>query len=133
MSNKYLVEAQAILDSINGLAQGQTDEKIVDNKAAFPWWNGNGVELTAGNYVQYEDDVYQVIQDHTTQSDWTPNIVPALFNKITVEEWEKWESGNFYKKGAKVTHNNKKWISNVDNNHWEPGATGVYTWDEVNE
>ncbi len=128
--NKYLEEAKAMLKSINGLAEGQSDEKIVNNKSAFPWWNGNGVELKVGQYIRYEDDVYQVIQNHTTQPDWTPDIVPALFNKITVEEWEKWEPGNFYKKGAKVTHNNKKWVSNVDNNHWEPGATGVYTWDE---
>ena len=134
MSNPYLVEAQAILDSINGLAQGQTSEKIVDNKAAFPWWNGNGVDLTAGNYVQYEDDVYQVKTSHRTQSDWTPDITPALFNKVTASgDFEPWESGHFYAKGAKVTHNNKKWVSNVDNNHWEPGATGVYTWDEVTE
>lgn len=130
--NKYLEEAKNMLKSIYGLADGQSDEKIVNNKSAFPWWNGNGVELKAGQYVQYETNVYQVIQNHTTQPDWTPDIVPALFNKITVEEWEKWEPGNFYKKGAKVTHNNKKWISNVDNNHWEPGATGVYTWDEQN-
>lgn len=131
--NKYLEEAKNMLKSIYGLADGQSNEKIVNNKSAFPWWNGNGVELKAGQYVQYETDVYQVIQNHTTQPDWTPDIVPALFNKITIEEWEKWESGNFYKKGAKVTHNNKKWVSNVDNNHWEPGATGVYTWDEWTE
>lgn len=134
MSNPYLEEAKAILNSINGLAEGQTDEKIVDNKAAFPWWNGNGVDLVAGNYVQYEDDVYQVKQSHKTQADWTPDITPALFNKVTAGGgFEPWESGHFYAKGAKVTHNNKKWISNVDNNHWEPGATGVYTWDEVTE
>ena len=131
--NKYLEEAKAMRKSIYGLAEGQTDEKIINNKDAFPWWNGNGVELKAGQYIRYDDDVYQVIQNHTTQPDWTPDIVPALFNKITVEEWEKWEPGNFYKKGAKVTHNNKKWVSNVDNNHWEPGATGVYTWDEYIE
>ena len=40
---------------------------------------------------------------------------------------------NVDERDVKVTHNNKKWISNVDNNHWEPGATGVYTWDEWTE
>ena len=34
--NKYLEEAKAMLKSINGLAEGQTDEKIVNNKDAFP-------------------------------------------------------------------------------------------------
>ena len=31
-----------------------------------------------------------------------------------------------YAKGAKVTHNGKKWTSTADNNVWEPGAAGVY-------
>lgn len=133
MSNPYMAEAEAIRASINGLAQGATDEKIVDNKAAFPWWNGNGVNYVTDDILRYNDSVYRVIQNHTTQPDWAPDVVPALYNKITVTEWEEWESGNFYKKGAKVTHNDKKWVSNADNNHWEPGATGVYTWDEWTE
>jgi hypothetical protein len=29
--------------------------------------------------------------------------------------------------GAKVSHNGKHWISDVDNNVWEPG---VYGWSE---
>lgn len=28
--------------------------------------------------------------------------------------------------GSKVTHNGVKYISQVDNNFWEPGAPGVY-------
>jgi hypothetical protein len=31
-------------------------------------------------------------------------------------------------KGDKVRHNNKVWISIIDNNVWEPG---VYGWEEV--
>ena len=33
-----------------------------------------------------------------------------------------------YAKGAKVSHNGKHWISDVDNNVWEPG---VYGWSEA--
>lgn len=128
--NRYLEEAKAIRASIDGLADGQSDEKLADNKAAFPWWNGDGVYYLTGMLLRHGDNLYRVIQPHTTQADWSPDITPALYNKITVTEWEKWEPNNFYAKGAKVTHNNKKWISNVDNNHWEPGAVGVYTWDE---
>lgn len=37
---------------------------------------------------------------------------------------------NAYEQGAKVSHNGKKWTSDVANNVWEPG---VYGWTEVVE
>ena len=129
MSNPYLEEAKEYRKAIDTFAKNQTDETLIDNKAAFDPWHV-GVAVNAGKILRYSGNLYRVIQPHTTQADWTPDITPALYNKITVAEWEKWEPNNFYAKGAKVTHNNKKWISNVDNNHWEPGAVGVYTWDE---
>ena len=131
--NKYMQEAIAFRTGVDGLAVGQSDEKLVENKAAFPHWNPNGVDYLAGMLLQYNDGLYRVVQAHKSQADWTPDIVAALYNRVTADEYEEWESGRFYAKGAKVTHNNKKWVSNVDNNHWEPGATGVYTWDEVTE
>ena len=30
--------------------------------------------------------------------------------------------------GDKVRHNEKVWVSTIDNNVWEPG---VYGWDEI--
>ena len=129
--NKYMEEAKAIRASISGLADGADDEKLIDNMAAFPYWNPNGVDYSTGDILQDDGKLYRVIQPHRSQADWKPENVPALFNRITAEDWEEWQSGNFYSKGAKVKHNGKKWISNVDNNHWEPGATGVYTWDEM--
>ena len=38
------------------------------------------------------------------------------------------DSTNSYAKGDKVTYNGKTWVSEVDNNIWEPG---VYGWEEV--
>lgn len=132
--NKYMEEAKAIRASITGLADGASDEKIIDNKAAFPFWNPNGVQYNAGDILQFETEVYRVVQPHKSQPDWAPNLVPALFTIINAgEDWKEWQPNNSYAKGAKRTHNGKKWISNVDNNIWEPGAVGVYTWDEFVE
>ena len=131
--NKYMQDAIAFRTGVDGLAVGQSDEKLVENKAAFPYWNPNGVDYLAGMLLQYNDGLYRVVQAHKSQADWTPDITAALYNRVTADTYEEWESGRFYAKGAKVTHNGKKWVSNVDNNHWEPGATGVYTWDEVTE
>ena len=132
MSNPYMEEAEAIRASIDGLAQGQTDEKLVENKAAFPWWNGDRVNYLTGMLVQYGENLYRVVQSHISQSDWTPDKTPALFTKISTEEFPEWVqptgAQDAYMSGDKVTHNSKHWISTADNNVWEPG---VYGWDEV--
>ena len=115
---------------LDGITANFTDEQALANKELYPDWNGNGVFLTAGDIVLYNDNLYRVNQPHTTQHDWTPDKAPALYSIITVgDEYPKWEPGS-YAKGAKCSNKGKRWISNVDNNIWEPGATGVYTWDE---
>ena len=42
--------------------------------------------------------------------------------------WEQPDSTNPYMAGDKVTHNGKTWVSDIDNNVWEPG---VYGWTEA--
>ena len=130
--NKYLEQAKKIRKAINKFAENQTDETLIDNKIAFPLWSGKSVELKVGDIVLYEDNIYRVIQPHTTQVDWTPENTPALFVKISLEEYPDWVqpigAQDAYSKGDKCTHNNKKWISDVDGNVWEPG---VYGWTET--
>lgn len=132
--NKYLEEAKNMLKSIYGLADGQTNEKIIDNKSAFPWWNGNGVKYITGDILQYNDKVYRVILAHTSQSDWTPDVAVSLFVEISLEEFPEWKqpagAHDAYKLGAKCSHNGKHWICTYDNNIYEPG---VYGWDEIKE
>lgn len=50
-----------------------------------------------------------------------------------VEEWPEWYAWNGvtlnpWQKDSKCTHNGARYISRVDNNIWEPGATGVYDY-----
>src|SRR4051794_35085780 len=67
----------------------------------IPSWTP-GVTVQVGDLVQYDGTVYQVQQSHTTQSDWTPNIVPALFTVRPTAEvlgrkaLVKWTPGVFY-------------------------------------
>ena len=131
--NKYMQEAKAIRASIDGLAANQTDEILIDNMAAFPHWNGDGVQYPTGMLVQYDGKLYRVIQPHTSQPDWTPDKVPALFVRVSVEEFPEWVqptgAHDAYNKGDKVTHNGLRWISAADSNVWEPG---VYGWTNIN-
>ena len=127
--NKYMQQAKAIRAGIEAFSANQTDETLVDNMAAFPYWNGDGVNYSADMLLQYDGSLYRVIQPHTSQADWTPDKVPALFTRVSIEEYPDWVqptgAHDAYSKGDKVAHSGKHWQSDVDGNVWEPG---VYGW-----
>lgn len=127
-------EAKAIIAALVTMRESATDEQALNAPAIYPMWKEN-VIYTAGTRIRHEDVLYRVLMDHTSQSDWTPDVAPSLFAKVlipdvnVIPEWQQPDSTNPYKVGDKVTHNGKTWISDVDNNVWEPG---VYGWSEVN-
>lgn len=98
----------------------------------FPLWDGNGYNYFASEKVSYAGEIYRCVQAHTSQPDWTPDVVPALWAKTATEEWPEWVqptgAQDAYNTGDKVSHNEKHWISTADANVWEPG---VYGWDEA--
>lgn len=51
--NKYLEEAKNIRVSINDLVKDASDEKLLNNKAAFPFQNDNNVKYDIGENLQY--------------------------------------------------------------------------------
>ena len=42
------------------------------------WSVGEAVDI--GDRRSYEGTIYTVIQSHTTQADWTPDVTPALWD-----------------------------------------------------
>lgn len=44
-----------------------------------------GRPLVVGEYIQYKDNLYKVIQAHTAQQDWTPDVAASLFTVIDLE------------------------------------------------
>ena len=96
-----------------------------------PWAEGIAYEM--GNIRSYEGELYRCVQAHTSQSDWTPDKVPALWVKIgdPAVEFPEWSqpvgAHDAYAKGDKVSYGGKHWESTVDNNVWQPG---VYGWTE---
>lgn len=100
----------------------------------FKRWNGDGQEYVADERVSDDGILYKVLQDHTSQPSWKPKDSPSLFVRVDDPsiEWPEWiqpvGSTDAYAEGAKVSHNEKHWISNTDGNVWEPG---VYGWTEA--
>ena len=120
------------------IAQQINTLSVDDNTALrmvefYPEW-ASGQAYTAGYKVQHGGNLWRCLQSHTSQSGWEPENAPSLWAKVlipdenVVPEWEQPDSTNPYSAGDKVTHNGKTWVSDVDNNVWEPG---VYGWTEV--
>lgn len=121
-------------------AQTFTEEQALTVQAIYPVWNGKSVEYKAGTYLNYQEVLYKVLQNHTSQESWAPDVSPSLFTKVLVDPsgeilpWEQPDSTNPYMKGDKVTHKGKTWESLVDRNVWEPGVVGTEAqWKEVTE
>ena len=117
---KAIVEASKSLD----------DETALESIELFSKW-AISIAYSIGDRVRYEGVLYKCIQAHTSQGDWTPDAAPALWNKVSLDEWPEWVqptgAQDAYNKGDKVSHNNLHWVSDIDANVWEPGAYG-WTW-----
>lgn len=109
------------------------DEQAVLIPSVFPLWDLAATYQT-GDRVQYNEWLYKCLLAHTAQESWTPDTASSLWVRIDdlAEEWPEWRqpqgAQDAYALGAKVSHNEKHWTSDVDNNVWEPG---VYGWTEV--
>lgn len=125
-------EALEYRRKIEAAAGAQTDEAALESIDLFPKWRPD-IDVTAGQRLQHDGLLYRVVQPHRTQTDWTPDVTPALFVVVSLEEWPEWVqptgAHDAYAKGAKVKHNGTRWTSDIDGNVWEPG---VYGWSVSN-
>lgn len=142
ISQKALDFLSAIMKQAEISCGTNTDEQALEVQILYPNWENleDGTTLKVGDRINYDNVLYNVIQEHQKQSTWNPVDSPSLFAKVlipdfnSIPEWEQPTSTNGYMIGDKVTHNSKTWGSLVDNNVWEPGAVGSETvWKEVTE
>lgn len=103
------------------------DDATVESLAGlFPDWEP-AIAVKAAEVYRWDGTLVEVVQAHTTQADWTPDKVPALF-KIhrkagSVAPWKQpIGSSDAYKKGEKVTFEGFTWESLIDGNVWSPTA-----------
>jgi len=102
----------------------------LDTPALFTIWReyaGAALEWIAGEQVYigtwriYDDTLYECLQAHVTQIDWTPDVVPALWNVVPVTpEWAPW---TYYAIGAIVMYEGSEYQclqSHTSQPGWEP-------------
>lgn len=110
--------------------QVQDDAEALSLQILYKQWNKQvGKELQVGEYVNHNNVLYKVLQQHTVQDNWAPDVSPSLFAKVlvdptgdTVLDWEQPDSTNGYMVGDKVKFEGHIYESLIDNNVWSPIA-----------
>lgn len=110
--------------------QVQDDAEALSLQILYKQWNRQvGKELQVGEYINHNDVLYKVLQQHVAQDNWAPDVSPSLFAKVlvdptgdTVLDWEQPDSTNGYMVGDKVKFEGHIYVSIIDNNVWSPTA-----------
>ena len=117
------------------LADNLTDEQAVQVPLIFEAWQV-GVDYKVGKKLVYEEVLYKVLQDHTSQETWTPKDAPSLFARVLVDDggavldWVQPDTTNPYMKGDRVKFEGKIYESLIDSNVWSPTAYPA-GWKEI--
>ena len=78
------INKQDLVDLLVEVRPNLPDNLALKYTAMYPSWSA-GIAVSEGQRYQYNDRLYKVIQAHTTQADWTPDITPAMWTVIDEE------------------------------------------------
>lgn len=126
----------AFINALTYFRESVTDEEALSVPALFPDWKAD-TEYTIGTRLYYNGKLYRVVQLHTSQSDWTPDVVPALYTEVaepdTIPVWRQPTGAqDAYMTGDKVhypTESDPVYVSTMDYNVYAPNVYG-WTLDE---
>lgn len=115
-------------------------EELVAIRRMYPTYSA-GEDYKAGDRIQYQETIYEVVQPHRSQEDWKPNQTPALYKEFmkleteggtpVIADWKQPTGAHdAYKKGDKAAFNGKVYESTINGNVWSPTAHPA-GWKEV--
>ena len=104
-----------------------SDEDALAIAALYPTWISKiGSQVNVGERFWYDEKLYKVIQQHTVQEDWTPDVSQSLFTEVSIEEWPDFvqpiSAESAYMIGDKVTFEGRHYVSVMDYNIYSPAA-----------
>lgn len=129
----------AIMDAVKKMLSSTvselSDAEALEVAALYPTWASKiGEEVKTGERYWYNESLYKVIQTHTVLENWNPEDSPALFTKVSIEEFPEWVqptgTQDAYNIGDKVSYNGKHYESIIDGNTWSPEAYPA-GWKEI--
>lgn len=128
-------KAKQLRRALQLFAQSITDESVMMEVAdIYPKWSGDSNTYKTGDILAYgvnaddETQLYTVLQDHTSQADWTPDTAVSLFKAVGFTDsgvpiWtQPLGATDAYMTGDRVDYNGVIYESTIDNNVWSPEA-----------
>ena len=120
-------KAKQLRQLIEQLAVTLGDETALTGVELFPMW-AIGRAYAVDDRVQYGGILYKCVQAHTTQADWTPDITPALWVAVSIEEYPEWVqptgAHDAYNIGDKVTYKGNHYVCDINGNVYAPDVIG---------
>ena len=113
------------------ISQSLADKQAMEVATVFPAYQV-GKAYKANEMVTYgvngvgDPQLYRVVQDHTSQADWTPNVTPALYTPIGLNDagYPVWSqptgAHDAYNIGDIVDYNGVLYKSLIDGNVYSP-------------
>lgn len=74
-------KARQLRALIEKAAASLSDSDALDGVELFPTW-ATSMDYAIGDRVRYDGWLYKVLQAHTSQADWTPDITTSLFAEV---------------------------------------------------
>jgi hypothetical protein len=85
-----------------------------------------GEKVDVGTRRKFDGKVYEAVQAHATQADWTPPATPALWREVIITPpTAEWQAGVAYKVGDEVTYKDKLY-------RCRQAHTSIVTWEPPN-
>lgn len=119
------------------MRENLTDAEALVCKKFYPEWKID-FNYKKDWIVRYENNLYRIGQDHTSQEQWIPGSdgTTALYSKIEIEEgfevWKEWDgvSGSYAKDQiVKDPTDNNLYKSKIDSNVWGPPSEQPDYWE----
>lgn len=126
-------KARLLRQMIVKAAVSLLDEDALQAVELFAPWQAD-TAYAMDERIRYNGKLYRVVQSHTSQADWTPDITPALYTEVAepgaIPVWKQPTGAqDAYMTGDKVRYPDEQgevWVSVMDYNTYAPG---VYGWE----
>ena len=126
-------QAQAIREAMDYAGATLDEEQALICVRLYKQWEigkdyAVGDFLTSGVNGVGDPKLYKVVQNHTSQADWTPDATPALYDAIGLDTdgYPVWSQPtgvhDAYNKGDIVNYNGTLYESLIDGNVYSPDA-----------
>lgn len=128
-----LQAAEQLRKALQMFAASLSDDKAMEVVAVFDPWKAGKV-YAVGDFVTYgvngveDPQLYKVVQAHTSQENWKPDVTASLYDAIGLDEsgypvWsEPTGAHDAYNKGDVVNYEGTLYESLIDGNVYSPAA-----------